>query len=207
LSGAVGDENDPRLVFDKLTQLCMDIFGSDKVSLMLLDDNTQEFVVRVALGFPEDRYIIGSRRKIGEGIAGWVALHREPLLLGRDVDFSKFEGRVPESSELHSAMVIPLVVRDRVAGVLSVSNDATAADYNQDDLVTLQVFAETAEYCIRHAENTDWMRQLISKLQEMRAEAVKVDNPDWTTVLPFKPEYSQDQLTREIETVSSTRAT
>jgi len=170
LSGAVGAEDDPRLVFDKLAQLCLEIFSSDYVSLMLVDESTQKLVVRVALGFKKIRCIIGAERGIGEGIAGWVALHREPLLLGRDADLARFEGRVPASPERHSAMVVPLLVRDKVVGVLSVSNDESEIDYDMDDLTTLQVFSETAEYCIRHAENADWMRDLISRLRDLRSE-------------------------------------
>jgi len=167
LSQAIGDENDPRRVFDKLTRICKDIFHSDRASLMLLDHADDTLVVRSAIGHADLEKVIGARRKMGEGIAGWVAQNRQPLLLGHDDPRSRFDGSFTDDSELRSAMVVPLIVRGRVVGVLNVANDKSDIPYDDDDLTTLQVFAETAEYCLRHAENADWMRGLIRKLQDI----------------------------------------
>lgn len=168
LNGAVGDESDPRSVFETLTRMCKDVFESDRSSLMTLDHKAQRLVVQAAFGHENTARVIGASRELGEGIAGWVALHREPLLLGKEFDQSRFHGRLPDVGAIRSAMIVPLVVREQVVGVLSVANVQCDVEYDTDDLTTLQVFAETAEFCIRHAENADWMRSLIRHFQESR---------------------------------------
>lgn len=173
LNQAIGDENDPREVFDTLVRLCQEIFSSDRVSLMLLNHRNEKLVVTAAVGIPDARNVVGVEQQMGEGIAGWVALHREPLLVGPDHNDPDVDRR-RHNFGVRSAMVVPLVVRDRVAGVLSVANDKSPIRYDEDDLTTLQVFSETAEYCIRHAENADWMRGLIRQLNESRKESAAI---------------------------------
>jgi len=168
LNQAVGDENDPRAVFETLTKLCKDVFVSDQASLMTFDYKTQSLVVESAIGHEDTARVLGARRNLGEGIAGWVAERREPLLVSKHFDLSQFRGRLPDPGAIRSAMVVPLVVREQLVGVLSVANVRSNVDYDEDDLTTLQVFAETAEFCIRHAENADWMRGLIHQLHDMR---------------------------------------
>lgn len=182
LSQALGDENDPRMVFDTLTKLCKDIFASDRASLMVVDDRTNELEVRAAIGHSNADEVLGTRRPVGEGVSGWVAQHREPLLLGSKFDPSKFPGEVQVSAKLRSAMIVPLIVREDVAGVLSVSNDVSDIEYDKDDLTTMKVFAETAEYCLRHAENADWMRTMIQQLRDFKQSGAEPPS--------FRPEES-----------------
>lgn len=176
LSRAIGDENDPRRVFDTLIGLCKELFEGDRASLMLVNQRTQTLVVTAAVGIQDGEQLIGVEQKLGEGIAGWVALHRKPLLVGLDHKDPEIELR-RHNSRVKSAMVVPLLVRDRVAGVLSVANDKSAIQYDEDDLATLQVFSETAEYCIRHAENADWMRGLIETLRDSRGATSALPEP------------------------------
>ncbi len=61
-------------------------------------------------------------------------------------------------------MVVPVSLRGELVGVLSVSSSEPGLIYSEEDLQALQVFAETAGICCRHAEQTDWMRQTIQRL-------------------------------------------
>lgn len=56
---------------------------------------------------------------IGQGISGWVAQHRQPIVNGDPAAESKYLGEAQKVSVLQSALSIPLPGRDSVAGVLS----------------------------------------------------------------------------------------
>ena len=56
---------------------------------------------------------------IGQGISGWVAQHRQPIVNGDPAAESKYLGEAQKISVLQSALSIPLPGRDSVAGVLS----------------------------------------------------------------------------------------
>ena len=72
---------------DKLLQGILEIVRAEaeaeRVSLMLLDETTQELTVKAALGLPQD--LLNAKRLVGEGIAGWVAMTAQPLLLPQPV--------------------------------------------------------------------------------------------------------------------------
>ncbi len=104
-------------------------FGADRVSLMLLESDNA-LVVRSAFGLRED-IVKQAKRRLGEGIAGWVAQHGESLLLTGPVDESRFQGVDPS---IGSAIVAPLRVRDRIIGVVNVKARDDAAAYGAGEL-------------------------------------------------------------------------
>jgi hypothetical protein len=165
VSQIMGSENDPRKVFDCITDMCQQIFNSQQASLMLASSRSGELEVQSAIGHLNPEEVIGARQRLGEGISGWVAKNKKPILINPGTDLSRYPGLVFRQKPLASAMVVPLIVRDELAGVLSVSNRATDAEYTNEDLSALLVFAENAETVIRHAEQTDWMRQTIESLR------------------------------------------
>ena len=164
VSRIMGNETNTQTVFDSITKTCKEIFACDRVSLMLMDASTQELVVQSATGNSDMSRALGCREPLGQGIAGWVAQRGEPRILGpgdmQNLPSTKTEGQPP-----CEAMIVPIFVRGELVGVLNVGSTSPEVHFGEEDLQALQVFAENAGACIRHAEQADWMRQTIQALQ------------------------------------------
>ena len=164
VSRTIGAENDPAQLFDAITNICRKTYDCDQVSLMKLDPETGELRVAAASGHRNLSEVLVARVKVGEGISGWVAEHREPVILGPRIDPERFPGLQVPTHRLFSAMVVPIILRDELFGVLSVSSRSRRMRFDHEDLETLLVFAETAGIVSRHAEQSMWMRTTIQRL-------------------------------------------
>lgn len=165
VSRIIGSETSLQGVFDSVTKVCLETFDCQRVSLMLVEKDTQDLVVRSASGEADPASLVGVRQRIGEGVAGRVAATNEALVLGPDVDAARFTGTRGPDARLAAAMVVPINVRDELVGVINVGSTSPDVRYDAEDLQALQVFAENVGACIRHAEQAEWMRQLIRRHQ------------------------------------------
>jgi signal transduction histidine kinase len=117
---------------EKVTEL----LGVEIGSLMLLDKENQELSIKVAKGLSED-IVKNAKTRIGEGVSGWVAKNREPLLIeniGRDKRFTKRNGKYHNNSLLSA----PLLAKDHLLGVINVNNKSTKEVFNEEDLAVLK---------------------------------------------------------------------
>jgi len=164
VSRIMGAESRLQTVFDSVTEICREAFACDRVSLMLVDSNTQELVVRSASGHDDPDGVVGTRQKIGEGVAGHVAAKGEPVVLGPGTpDPQVYQGLRKPRRSLEAAVVVPIQVRDELVGVINIASEKPGSRYDEEDLRALQVFAENVGSCIRHAEQAEWMRQIIQR--------------------------------------------
>ena len=154
-------QTDLQGVFDCITRVCVEAFDCEQASLMLLDKSAGKLEVRSAFGHSDPAALLGHRRAIGEGVAGWVAAHRRPLLLGSEPDENCPPDLHLASPEVTAAMIVPIILRDELVGVINVSARKPAARFVEEDLHALEVFASNAGTCIRHTEQAVWMRQVI----------------------------------------------
>jgi transcriptional regulator with GAF, ATPase, and Fis domain len=168
ISRLMGAVSDPESMFKAITDTCRQIFSCDQATLMILNRGSRELEVRSATGHEPQRveHVMQAKHPIGDGISGWVAEHQIPVNLSPGVDLSRFEGLVLQYDHITAAMVVPILVRDELVGVLSISSRAPSAVYDDNDLEALQVFAESAGACIRHSERAKWMRQMIDAQKE-----------------------------------------
>ena len=165
VSRIMGVETDLQGVFDTIAKVCIEAFECEQASLMLFDPDTRTLKVRSAFGHVNRDQVIGSQRSIGEGVAGWVAEHRRAILLGPGIPLEWTPGLGPQVSFLTAAMVVPITLRDELVGVINVSSRVKKTRFDEEDLQALQVFAENAGSCIRHAEQAKWMRHLITRAE------------------------------------------
>ena len=170
VSQTMASETDPQAVFDRMARVCYDTFSCEQVSLMLLDSTRTALEVRSAFGHADGLEIVGRRQALGIGIAGWVAETHEALLLGPDIDPAQFRDFRLKEGRPSWSMVVPILLRDELVGVVNVSSRSPEISYDQEDLQALLVFAENAGICIRHTEQTEWMRQTNRKLEAALAE-------------------------------------
>lgn len=171
VSRIMGVHSKPEAVFDGITASCVEAFQCDRASLMLYDDKAGELVVRSASGHGDVKRVLGATQPIGVGIAGWAAQHKKALILGREREVKENPELKLTSPSLVAAIVVPIILRDELVGVINVSSQSPDAAYRDDDLQALQVFAENAGVCIRHAEQVEWMRQTTDHLRRQAAKA------------------------------------
>ncbi len=165
VSRIMSTETDLQGVFDCITRMCAEIFDCNRASIMLFDPDTQELVVRSTSDRDKNPLIMNKSKKIGDGIAGWVAKNRKPLLLRSEKDLELYPHLNFNDREIKAAMVVPIILRDELVGVLNISTHSSDVIYEEQDLQALQIFAENAGACIRHTERAIWMRKTIENLQ------------------------------------------
>ncbi|HUR37534.1 MAG TPA: sensor domain-containing diguanylate cyclase [Terriglobales bacterium] len=119
-------------------------FGVSACAVMLVDAEKHELYIHTHNGFT-DAEVLGRRYKIGhDGISGYVASTKAPLYVA---DVSKEPRYVSGSADVRSELALPLVVRDELLGVLTLSSDQT--DYFSDEMIgLLTLFAGQASVAL-----------------------------------------------------------
>ena len=170
LSRKMASEIDLPTVFYSITEMCVEAFNCDRSSLMIYEEKERELVVRAMSGKSKGD-VIDTREGIGDGVAGYAAKHTKSLLLNPDIDLSIYPDLQLDDKKIHSAMVVPIIVRNELVGVINVSLYTAGNTYTEEDLGALQVVAESIGAYIRHAEQGHWMRQTIDKLRSGKKKA------------------------------------
>jgi len=145
---------------------------ADRVSLMLLNEGSGELTIEAAVGLPQ-AVIATTRKKVGEGIAGWVAKRGEPLLLNDKVPFDPKIREAMKSDEISSALCVPLKVKDRVIGVLNLAK-LGRSPFTEGDLELASVLCGQVAVAIENArlfeELEGWGGELEARVEERTRE-------------------------------------
>jgi len=127
------------LNLNELLQLIMtsaaELLHAVTSSLMLVDEETQELTFEVATGEPGQE-VVKYRVPPGQGIAGWVVENAKPLVIDNPSEDPRFYGTIDKSIgfETRNILAVPLIVKDRVIGVVEVINKRDAPGFSQKDL-------------------------------------------------------------------------
>ena len=151
----------PELLQTVLRSAC-ELLDANGGSVMLVDGD--ELVTLCVRGREE---AVGARLRLGEGVAGHVALRREPVLIDGYVDPNEFPGLADREPYVESAMSLPLIHRDEVVGVLNV-NAAAGRAFTEYDLRAVAVFAEQAATAVANARLYEAERAHVAELIELR---------------------------------------
>jgi signal transduction histidine kinase len=185
-------------VLGVILNAAFELLEADEGSVLLVE--ADELVVAAAVGHP--RLYVGDRHKMTEGLSGYVARNREPLLIvGRpqSVDFAQL---IPDKPPIASAMSVPLEAKGELLGVLNLNVIGGPRRYNEYDLRAASLFAEHAAMAIRHARvlrREREMRLHIAELDRIRAELVASMAHDLKTPLTTILGVSRALLQREAD--------
>jgi transcriptional regulator with GAF, ATPase, and Fis domain len=143
--------------FDAVLRAALDLVGGDRGSLMLVDSSRESLTFASAVGIDE-RIVSGTASKIGDRIAGWVAKNAEPVLLTGEIDDDgPFENMGLPDGELSIAISVPLMLGDRVIGVLNLGSTIHADKhrFSRDELRFAYIFAQHAAIAVDRAKILD----------------------------------------------------
>jgi diguanylate cyclase (GGDEF)-like protein len=131
-------------------------------SLLLIDEATEELVFEIAVS-PAAERLKGVRLKRGEGIAGWVALHGEPLLIPDVHRDERFAAKIDDSTHFttRSIVCVPIKSRCRPLGVIQIINSLDQGSFTEGDLRILATIADYAAIAIENSHYFTKIRELV----------------------------------------------
>jgi signal transduction histidine kinase len=144
--------------------------GCRGCSIALLDPVTNVLEIRTAVGV-EHKWEHDFKLRLGEGVAGRVALEGKPIYV-RDTteqdDFIFFDQSV------RSLLTVPLTLQQRVIGALTVDSDRPGA-FGKPDERLLTIAATQAAIAIENARLYASLEQRAQNLAEAYAELKRAD--------------------------------
>lgn len=150
---------------------------ADRGSIMLHDPETDELRVGAAVGLPPE-VIASASRRLGEGVSGWIAKHRQPLIL--DGGSPKVPAEVAgllQNANLNAALCLPLVSKGNLVGVLNLSSTDASVRFREGDLELLQILASQAATAIENSRlHTDLQNSYLSTIHAL-AQAIDAKDP------------------------------
>jgi diguanylate cyclase (GGDEF)-like protein len=162
-------------VLQQILTIARDYFHLQNVAILLLDEETGELYVRRQVGWDagQDK----ARIKVGMGITGAAAKQKRPIY---SPDVSKDSRYIMSASITRSELAIPLMVLDKVVGVLDCqSENLNHFDAETVDMLTL--FSTQASMALQNARLYSLERRRASQLEAINAIAQQT-----TAVLDLK---------------------
>ena len=130
------------------------VMHSQTSSLMLIDEQTDELVFEVARGKSGKKIKEKFRLKLGQGIAGWVALHGKPLVVPDVSKDPRFFSKPDKDSGFATSSIIcvPLKAQNKTIGVLQALNPLNKKSFSNRDLPIFKAFANLSAIAIENAK-------------------------------------------------------
>jgi K+-sensing histidine kinase KdpD len=158
---------------ERLTELTLTTarytLGANRVSLMLLDEERQELSISAALGL-SDEVVTNTRVKVGQGLAGLAAQKRKPILLPDQVENDPAIQALLTQNDAGSAICVPLMLKDRVLGVLNASRPLGSAPFHRDDVDLLSILCGQIAVALENARLFEQAQWEIAERKRMEEE-------------------------------------
>jgi GAF domain-containing protein len=125
-----------------------DVMSVQKCSLMLYDDRSKEMTIRSSIGLNEE-IVRETRLARGEGISGWVADKKRPLLVKDIEQNSPVKKKNAPSYNSKSFLCMPINVDNKTVGVMNFNNKTDGSAFSMKDLYLSSVIADRIANIIR----------------------------------------------------------
>lgn len=160
-------------IYQPLTGPIRQTLNVETLSIGLVEPVTGDILFVENLMGPMFERLPPVRLSRGQGIAGWVVEHKEPVTINNAYSDKRFFSDVDRSSgfRTRSMICIPLTVDDRAIGVLQAINRLTG-EFTEHDLQLIQAMGGPLAAAI---ENANLHRELLVESQRIETLLEQID--------------------------------
>ena len=144
-AAVLGSEASYQRLLQSIAETARAIFSARASSIFLLDDATDELVFEATCG-PGAEELLGMRLPSSTGIAGWVLVTRQPLVLDDVANDPRFSRETAERTGFipQGLMAVPLIHEEQPLGVLQVLDRPQRSGFSLREIELLGQFAAQA---------------------------------------------------------------
>jgi two-component system NtrC family sensor kinase len=161
-------------VLTAVVDAAVDLTGAEEGSLLLLDEETGELAIRASRNF-KDEFVRTFRLPTQDSLAGQVLRTGKPVMI-----HSTTPRKIKTAYLVYSLIYVPLIVQDRVIGVVEVDNRQGGKEFSEDHLALVSALADYAAIAIENARlysNTKIERNQLETILTKVDEGVIVVDP------------------------------
>jgi sigma-B regulation protein RsbU (phosphoserine phosphatase) len=160
-------------LFARIAQLAKRVIDYRTLGILLLNADG-ELEMKLAVQYGEKVEV--PRIRLGEGLVGYAALHKEPVLVS---DVSQDPRYIHLVADVRSELAIPLLLKDRCIGVIDLESPELDA-FSKRDVEILTLLASQAAVAIENARLYDERRTNEERMEKELRFAQRVQ----TALLP-----------------------
>ncbi len=144
-AGVLGAEEQYRALLQSIVEVARAIFGAKASSIFLLDEASDELVFEAVAGEGAGT-LVGRRFPSSTGVAGWVLVTHQPLVVENVAEDPRFGREAAESTGFvpKALMAVPLLYQERALGVLEVLDRPQDEPFRLAEMELLGQFANQA---------------------------------------------------------------
>lgn len=144
---------EPEEVMQTVMTRIHQIIGCEAWSVLIMDRDDATVLNFAAAYGPIKEQLMGIRIPVGKGIAGWVAKHRQPLIVNHAKDDPRFFNKIDQALQFVTRDILcaPLISRSRAIGVIEMVNSTKENGFSEADLDLIQVLVNPAAVAIENA--------------------------------------------------------
>ena len=163
--------------FSRIAQLTKRVIDYRTFGILLLNEERGELEMKLAVQYGEKVEV--PRVRLGEGLVGYAALHREAVLVSDVSQDPRYIKLVPD---VRSELAIPMLLKDRCIGVVDLESPELDA-FSKRDVEILTLLASQAAVAIENARLYEEVRANEERLEKELRFAQRVQ----TALLPAGP--------------------
>jgi signal transduction histidine kinase len=158
------------VILEIIVRRVVSTLRAQQASIMIFNPEDGMLETRASYGL-ESEFARHARKRLGEGIAGWVAERKEAVLLtGRDAPPGLSQHFKPDRN-ITSALSLPLRVGERCVGVLNVNRINHPEPFQEHHREMLRLFSEHVGAVIDRAES---LERLSSRTRQLEAANLRL---------------------------------
>jgi phosphoserine phosphatase RsbU/P len=169
---------DPDELLTRIASLTRRLIDYRTFGIILLDADTGELEMKMAIRYGEKTD--WPRLKVGSGLVGYAALHKQPVLVP---DVSIDPRYIKVVPDVRSELVIPLLLKERCIGVFDLESPELDA-FDKNDVEILSLLASQAAVAIENARLYQTIRSNEVRLEKELRFAQRVQAALLPTELP-----------------------
>ncbi len=175
LADALNSTLDLNTLMHRVADLVRAVIDYRIFAILLINDRSQDLRMRFQIGHTTE--IERMRIKLGRGIVGQAALHRKSLLIE---DVTQAENYIDANPNVLSELAVPLVVKNKVIGVLDLQSEAPAY-FTHEHQRLLELVASRMAIAIENARlytRVSRQAQTLTVLNDISREITSILDPD-----------------------------
>lgn len=132
-------------ILETVVDAAVEITNAEEGSLLLLDENNGQLYMRAARNFQDD-FVRTFSLPTHDTLAGEVLRTGKPAIIDE-----KTPQKIKTSYLVHTLIYVPLIIKDKVIGVLGVDNRSSGSTFREHHLTLISAMADYAAIAIENA--------------------------------------------------------